>query len=1114
MIHLYQTIKYFSIWSCILFIFFSCSGFSGEKEEHLFRLLKSSETGITFNNALEESHELNIITYQDFYSGGGISIGDINNDGLSDIFLTGNMVSAKLYLNKGDFKFEDITESAGLGNMGKGWYTGTSFVDINEDGYLDIYIGKSGMEEPEDRTNLLFINNCDGTFIERARDYNLDHSGFAVNAHFFDYDKDGDLDIYLVNQGPEKFESGDAERLRNEVHIFAGDKLFENIGNKFIDVTTKAGIYSSVIGFAHGVSIGDLNNDDWDDIFVSNDFFEHDYIYLNNGDKTFREVVKSATQHISYYSMGNDMADYNNDGLLDIVVLDMVAEDNRRLKSNLGGMRVDRFWRAVKLGYHYEYMFNMLHLNNGNETFSEIGMMAGISYTDWSWAPLFADFDNDGYKDLFISNGIRKDIRNIDWGKLYYNILKLSFGKVKFKSSEWNLLLSELPFEKVKNYMFKNNGDLTFTKVMDIWGLNQKSWSNGAAFGDLDNDGDLDLVVNNIDDEAFIYENRASKKNNGNFLRLKFIGSDKNTFALGTKVKIVYHDRMQYQQLYLARGYRSSMEPVMHFGLNNDTIVQEIQIIWPDGRTNKLKNIRANQLIMLDHSNSEAPIYENEIYRLPFFEDVTETLSVDFRHQENEMDDFSREPLLPYKLSTLGPPLAVADINGDHLDDYYIGGALRYPGQLFIQDPSGKFLPKNNELWQKERMYEDIDAEFFDSDNDGDLDLYVVSGGNEFSNGTDGLQDRLYINDGEGNFTRDTIAIPNIFTSGSIVIPADYDKDGDLDLFIGGRMIPGKYPFPANSYILQNHQGKYEDITDSIAPGLRNLGMVTAAVWSDFDLDRDLDLIITGEWMPITLFKNQEGKFMNVDNMDNGLRFSEGWWQSLVAHDFDGDGDEDLVAGNLGLNYKYKAKKSEPFQVYCDDFDQNGSLDIVLTYFNQGKVYPVTDRRNLIKQLPVLNEKIPTNDEYSISTIEDIFSQESLNNALHYNAYTFASSYIENLGNGKFLIKPFENLAQISNINSIVIEDINKDGFDDLIMAGNLYSSEIETIRNDAGIGTFLKGDGEGNFKAVPYLESGLYTTGDIRDMKKLMTVNGKILLISKNNDFIQAIGIKDRFPL
>ncbi len=1072
-----------------------------QKDDKKFRLLDPKKTGITFNNALEETHQMNVLEYQDFYSGGGVSIGDIDNDGLSDVFLTGNQVPAKLYRNLGNMQFLDITEKANLDHMGRGWYTGTSMADINGDGYLDIYISKSGMEAPDDRKNLLFINQGDGSFVEMAKEYGIDHQGFAVNGTFFDYDRDNDLDLYLVNQGPVKLKSGNARSLRQNRHADAGDVLFENIGNRFVDVTEKAGLYSSVIGFAHGVSVGDINEDGWEDIFVSNDFFEYDYLYINNQDKTFKQTIKEATKHISYYSMGNDLADYNNDGLLDIVVLDMIAEGNRRLYANLGGMNLTKFRSHLNNGLHYQYMTNVLHLNNGNGTFSDVGTMAGISNTDWSWAPIFADFDNDGWKDLYISNGIRKDVRNIDWGKYYFDVLGITGGEHNFSEEQWDRLLGRMPSEPVVNYMFRNAGDLTFEQVMDEWGLDHESWSNGVAYGDLDNDGDLDLVVNNIDDEAFLYENN---QHNTHYIRFKFKGPKNNTFGIGAKVKIYHASGFQYQQHYLARGYRSSMEPVMHFGLGEDSIVNKVDVIWPDGKRAFYEQLDADQVFIVNYEIAEYMEIENPV-KSPFYFQ-SEEMEPKVRHDENEMEDFVRAPALPYKPSTLGPGLAVGDVNGDGKDDFFLGGAFRRPGQLLVQLDGLSFKHTNEELFNADRMFEDTGATFFDIDEDGDLDLYVVSGGNENTEENGMLLDRLYLNDGYGSFTKSEDLIPLVNCSGSRVIPHDFDKDGDQDLFIAGRQVSGKYLYPANSYLLENRHGKLVDVTNSKAPDLRNLGMVTDAKWVDFDKDNDDDLIIVGEWMPITIFENHNRQFKKLQNNDNGLEHSNGWWWSIQGGDMDNDGDIDLIAGNMGFNYKFKASEDEPLVAFAGDFNNDNSYDLAMGYHQNGHLFPVFDRGYAVMQNREVIDRIPTNNQYAISTLYDIYGVDTLQQANEYIIETMASSYIENLGDGRFKIHPLGNRAQISNVNSIIISDVDHDNHKDLILAGNLYTMDFRTVRNDGSIGLCMKGDGEGNFKSMPYLNSGLDISGDVRDMKMINIQGDTFLIVAKNNDGVQLV--------
>ncbi len=1100
-----KLLKYFreKLKNCIVVILVllsSCNlSFDSGKQ---FRLLNSKDTGIDFNNALKESHIMNIITYPDFYSGGGVSIGDIDNDGLPDVFFTGNQVPPKLYKNLGDLKFSDITNSSDLGEMPKGWYTGSSMVDLNADGWLDIYVCRSGMAAPEDRANLLYINNRDGTFLEMAHEFGLDNQGFGVNAYFFDYDKDGDIDVYVANQTSARLNSADAARLRNVSDPYSGDKLYENIGDTFLDVTKKCGLYSSQIGFAHGISIGDVNNDGWEDIFVSNDFFEHDYLYINNRDKTFTEKIKQATKHISHFSMGNDLADYNNDGLLDIVVLDMVAEDQRRLYMNTGGNDQQRFDRTVQHGLHYQYMFNVLHLNNGNETFSEIGMLAGISRTDWSWAPLFADFDNDGFKDLYVTNGIRKDIRNIDWGYSYRNLTQFS-NFTDFEASQWDFLLDGLPFEPVTNYMFRNNGDLSFTKVMKEWGMDHKSYSNGVAYGDLDLDGDLDLVVNNVDAEAFLYENRDK---GSNYLQIKFEGSEANTHALGTKVRIYHGDKIQYQQNYLARGYRSSMEPIMHFGLGSDTIIHKIEIVWPDGERMEIRDIESNQVLSLTASKTggEGSILKEKHNFI--FEEITEQLGLSVRHRENEKIDFLTNPMLPHDITALGPCLAVEDVNGDGLDDFYLGGSYRFKGQLFTQTLEGSFVILQPDLFEGDEKHEDTGATFFDIEGDGDLDLYLVSGSDENKQEGFSLNDRIYINNGEGYFVKDCSLIPGLEYSGSVAEAADFDSDGDLDLFLGGRLNPGKYPESPDSYLLINTGGELIDETTTLAPEFKALGMVTDAAWSDYDLDGDLDLIVVGEWMPVTIFSNDRGKLKRIANSENGLEYSSGWWWRIESVDVDNDGDPDYVLGNLGHNYKFKPSEEEPLEIYIQDFSDNGQIDFVIGYHQEGKIFPTVDRNRTLLLNRYLKSKIPSNDLYALMELKDIYGQDKLYSAKTIKVHTHSSGVMLNIGNGEFKFKAFDQLNQISVTNSIVIEDFNQDGFADLILAGNFYLMEAETIRLDAGVGSFLLNDKKGYFNNIPNHKSGLFLDGDIRDLKMLKTSGDPVIICAKNNDYIQVI--------
>ena len=1075
--------------------------------EPVFKLRKASETGVDFNNIITEDRNRNIIRYQGYYDGGGVAVADFNNDGLIDLYFTANIYPNKFYINKGNFRFEDQTEASGLKEVGFGWYTGVTVVDINNDGWMDLYVCKSGILKEENRRNLLYVNNGDATFTDRAAEYGLDHAGYSTHAAFFDYDRDGDLDMYLTNYGVLKGQFKDEEtlRLRSESDEYNGDKLFENIDGKFVNVTRKAGLADHKFGFAHSVGIGDFNGDGWDDIYVCNDFFEADYLYLNQGNKTFRESLSNSMNHISNFSMGNDVADFNNDGFLDIMVLDMVAEDNRRMKENMSGMDAAAFNMFVSLGFHYQYMFNMLHMNNGNETFSEIAHLAGISNTDWSWAPLFADFDNDGFKDLYITNGLKRDARNLTAKYQFEETLRQTASERRsdLTDDEWNRAINGMPSEKLKNYMFRNNGDLTFEKVTDRWGLGYVSFSNGAAYADLDNDGDLDLVVNNIMDAAFIFENTISATN---FLKIQLEGPPHNVDALGAKVEIYHDGRYQLQQKYHTRGYRSAMGGDIHFGLGNSEKSDSVKVTWPDGRQQVLSGAKANQAISFSHADARQK-QTREIEKGKYFMDVTKKVRLDHLHRENEFDDFENQPLLPYKLSSRGPVLVVGDVNGDGLDDLFVGASVGYASAIYLQKASGEYFRKNQPAFFADIKYEDGGAAFFDLDNDGDLDLYVSSGGNEFPMNSANYQDRLYINDGSGKFTSSTNLIPGLTGSNSVVSPADFDGDGDIDLFVGGSLVPGRYPFPAPSYLLENIQGRLIDVTAERMPDLKEPGMVTTSVWTDYDTDGDMDLIIAGEWMPIMVFENHNGYFINVTERA-GLGETAGWWQQIAVADFDGDGNMDLVAGNLGLNNKYKATPEAPFEVFAGDLDENGTHDIVLAYRQNDKLFPVRDRLTLIKQFPFIGEKFTTFESFARAEIKDIFSADMLEKSLHLTVNNFATAYFENTGDGKFIECPMPVEAQLSAVNTILPADVNGDGIPDIIIAGNIFEMEAETVRQDASYGLCMLGDGKGGFTSIPWKESGFSIDGNVKSGVLMNHGKGRILVFGKNGEYVQVVKI------
>lgn len=1078
----------------------------------LFALIDSSETGVNFVNFITETPEDNHLVNENFVTGAGVAIGDINNDGLNDLYFTGNQVGDRLFINNGNLKFTDITHDAGISSLNT-WSTGVSMADVNADGLIDIYVCKNVQGNPSESANLLFINNGDLTFTELAKDYGINDRGYSIQANFFDFDCDGLLDMYLVNQPPGIGNRQGGRSKDKRINGLYSDKLYKNLGGGlgFIEISPVAKTENR----GHGLSsvIGDLNNDGFPDIYVTNDYDEPDYLYINQGNGTFKEDLKARIGHISNFSMGSDIADYDNDGNLDLVVLDMVAEDHKRIKTNMGGMNPDNFWKIVNQGGHYQYMFNTLQRNNGNGTFSDLAHIAGISNTDWSWGALFADLDNDGYKDLFITNGIKRNMRNSDVNVEYKNILD-SLGQFANASNKSLIevvdimqLVQMAPTEKIENYAFKNNGDLTFSKANSNWGFDTPTLSNGLAYGDLDNDGDLELVINNIDQQASIYKNYTVEKGIGNFLRIQ-LNSDKKNNLIGTRVTLIQNNGYrQVAEISNSRGYMSKSEDVIHFGLGKQTEVNQIQIKWANGSVSILNKVQANQLLQVNDDDKVETYYPEKLKKSRIFTNLSTIYGINHYHQENTFDDFEKQVLLPHKMSNFGPTLSVADINNDGLDDFYLGGAAGFEAALYVQNENNQFERSNASLWENEKYFEDVASVFLDVDNDNDKDLIVVSGGNEFPENHALYQDRLYLNDGKGNFSKSKNSLPSSTQSGSKIIAADYNDDGFIDVLILGRHVPGKYPSPANSLLLENKGGYFSNVTTEKAPSLINLGMATDAIWCDINSDEKIDIVIVGEWMaPTILLQTNDGFFQKTSF--EGLEKSDGWYFSLATSDIDNDGDEDLILGNLGLNYKYKASKKEPFQVHSADFDENGTQDIILSYYEDDEVYPLRGRSCSIEQIPELAQKFPSFESFGNSDLEGIYGKK-LKEALHLRAFTFTSYYAENINGTKFKLHPLPNIAQVSNINSILIEDYNKDGNKDLLVAGNLFASEIETPRNDAGTGMLLLGDGKGEFKATTIEYSGIYLPQDVKNLKIIKIGSQKNILVASNNQPLQFIGYK-----
>lgn len=1103
----------------LLFLFFSYACNTNEagqnnspaNNEALYEVVPSSKSGITFTNTIIENDEFNYYTYMHLYSGAGVASGDINNDGLTDLYFSSTMGENKLYLNKGDMKFEDISVSAGV-NDKVGFRTGVSMADVNGDGLLDIYVSKSGWaNKPQNRHNLLYINNGNLTFTESAQAWGVNDPATTTQTTFFDYDHDGDLDLFMLNTCTE-FRLVSALIPLDDVHksqdlrkYMSYDKLYRNDGNHFTDVTQQAGLMSD-FGFGLGVLAVDFNKDGWTDIFVANDFNSPEYFYENNGDGTFTESRNKYFRHTSYYSMGTDAGDFNRDGHLDLYTVDMAPEDYKRSKTTMDMVEPDAFFAMQRFGYNSQYMHNVLQVNNGNGTFSEISQFSGVNKSDWSWSTLFGDYDNDGYKDIFVTNGIKREVNDKDYQNKIRAKAQAEKRFLKFEDYK-----DMIPSQKLPNYMFRNNGDYTFTNVAESWGLDIESFSNGASIVDLDNDGDLDLVTNNIDAEAFVFENKANKNGN-HYLRFKLEGSE-YVNALNSKISLKdeHGEILHFDEYFTTRGYLSRSEDYVHFGLGTRGIIPEVEIVWPDSKVTKMTNVKADQLLVVNHSSAQMP--SSQYIEAKPFADAASLLGTGFNHQENEYDDFKTQILLPHRMSQNGPALAVGDVNGDGLEDFYVGGAHEQAGAIFTQNADGTFSQKNIGALEKDRNHEDTGATFFDADGDGDLDLYVVSGGFEFPENDSKYQDRLYLNNGTGSFNLSVGKLPAITASGSCAVAHDFDNDGDLDLFVGGRVVHNKYPLPARSYLLRNDGGKFSDATQEIAPDAAEIGMVTSALWTDFNQDGQSDLMVVGEWTNIEFFENQGGKLV-LATASYGTEETRGWWNHVSEADIDGDGDMDYLLGNLGLNYKFHASADKPFHVYCNDFDNDGVQDVVLAKKVKDDFKPIRGRTCSSTQMPFIKQKFTTFESYADADVTEIYGEENLNAALHYEAKLFESVWLKNNGGGQFEIMSLPSEAQFFPVNGAIFEDFNEDGKKDIFLAGNNYSAEVETSRADAGNGLLMLGDGSGGLQPLTVLQSGIFTPGDVKAIRLIKLANGnKAVLVANNNAPIQLFQSKAKNP-
>ena len=1087
---IHMTRKFFIVSSILLLGFLSqkCNPVQEEQSKvienpRLFELLPSSRTNVIFSNKIVEGLNTNVLMYEYFYNGAGVATGDLNNDGLEDLVFTSNMEKNALYLNMGDMKFKEVASIAGVIGRPGPWKTGITMADVNGDGLQDLYICYSGKMAPQKLVNQLFINqgpNKEGIprFVDRTKLYGLDFPTNTTHAVFFDFDNDGDLDLFILNHHPDslpKLNEEDTEEILQVDDQIHGVRLLRNDDGKFKDITISAGIISSPITYGLGAGVVDINLDGWTDIYICNDFSLPDYLYINNGDGTFTDKLQEKLGHTSYASMGNNVVDINNDGYPDIFSLDMLPEDNRRQKLLLAPNDYDFFDLNVRLGFYYQYLRSMLHLNNGNGTFSEIGQIAGIAATDWSWSPLFADYDNDGWKDLLITNGYLRDYTNMDF---LNNMEMFTRQNRQMKRSDVLDLVNQMPETELYNYIYKNNGNATFTHSNIEWGLMEGSYSNGAVYVDLDNDGDLDLVTNNINKAAFIYENKSNEISTNNFLKIRLSGARKNRNGHGAKVYLYAKRQQQMLEQQPARGYQSSVSPILHFGLGEINMVDSVKVIWLGGMTETMTQIPANQMIEFKEEKAVIRDTKTTVNQTIFTEIPS---PINFKHNEINLNDFKRQPLMLNAKSFEGPSMAKADVNGDGLEDIFIGGGNEQPGSLYLQTKSG-FKKQQLPSFNIDKTSDDVDAHFFDANNDGNIDLYVCSGGyHNFLPQDPNLQDRLYINEGNGRFRKSENSLPKMLISSSCVTSDDINGDGYQDLFIGGFVIPGLYPeIPTSAVLINDGNGKFMNKTNELAPYLEKIGMVSDAMWFDLDNDESKELIIVGQWMPVKVLGKEDGKILDRTKEFFTSEYN-GFWNTILIDDLNDDGIADLVLGNLGLNSQMQASKEEPADLYSKDFDNNGSMDPIICFYIQGESYPYLTRRELNAQIGRMEKNFPTFESFAEATINDMFTEQELKSAQHLRADYTKTTFFAGSADGIFIEKPLPIEAQYAPIYNITSLDYNGDGKKDMLLCGNINNARIRFGKYDANYGLLLEGDGTGNFKTIPQHQSGLKLKGDVR---------------------------------